>query len=53
VGAFPAGCAFAPRCPMARPSCHSEDPPLLGMGGDRAAACPVVNPVGPTPGKAA
>ncbi|MFC4949125.1 ABC transporter ATP-binding protein [Pseudonocardia sp. GCM10023141] len=46
VGAFPAGCAFAPRCPRARASCHDEDPPLLAAGPDRSAACPVANPAG-------
>ncbi|TNC25142.1 ABC transporter ATP-binding protein [Amycolatopsis alkalitolerans] len=43
VGAFPAGCAFAPRCRQARPSCTHEDPPLVAVAEDRAAACPVVN----------
>ncbi|WP_236796109.1 ABC transporter ATP-binding protein [Amycolatopsis sp. GM8] len=43
VGAFPAGCAFAPRCPQARPSCGHEDPPLVAVAEDRVAACPVVN----------
>ncbi|MBN9110954.1 MAG: ABC transporter ATP-binding protein [Pseudonocardia sp.] len=43
VGAFPAGCAFAPRCPQARPSCHEQDPPLVDVAPDRSAACPVVN----------
>ncbi|WP_036495592.1 ABC transporter ATP-binding protein [Nocardia sp. BMG111209] len=43
VGAFPPGCAFAPRCPQARPSCTEEDPPLLAVAEDRVAACPVVN----------
>ncbi|MFD2416022.1 ABC transporter ATP-binding protein [Amycolatopsis pigmentata] len=43
VGEFPAGCAFAPRCPRALPSCHREDPPLVPVAPDRSAACPVVN----------
>ncbi|MDT7620893.1 MAG: peptide/nickel transport system ATP-binding protein [Pseudonocardiales bacterium] len=53
VGAFPAGCAFAPRCPKARPACRGEDPPLRRVRPDRSAACPVVNPATPTPGRAA
>jgi oligopeptide/dipeptide ABC transporter ATP-binding protein len=44
VGAFPAGCAFAPRCPQARPSCSEDDPPLLAVSDGRSAACPVANP---------
>ncbi|MFI7006397.1 dipeptide/oligopeptide/nickel ABC transporter permease/ATP-binding protein [Streptomyces sp. NPDC050145] len=34
----PAGCAFAPRCPGARPQCHEEAPPLTSTG-TGAAAC--------------
>ncbi|MEV4600579.1 ABC transporter ATP-binding protein [Amycolatopsis sp. NPDC049253] len=44
VGAFPDGCAFAPRCPRARPSCTQADPPLTPVAEGRSAACPVVNP---------
>jgi oligopeptide/dipeptide ABC transporter ATP-binding protein len=47
VGAFPAGCAFALRCPRARPSCAESDPPLVLVDRGRTAACPVVNPAGP------
>jgi oligopeptide/dipeptide ABC transporter ATP-binding protein len=36
------GCPFAPRCPLTRPQCHTERPPLLSIGLDRAAACPIV-----------
>ncbi|MCX4093871.1 ABC transporter ATP-binding protein [Nocardia sp. alder85J] len=43
VGAFPLGCAFAARCPHARRSCGEADPPLVAVGADRVAACPVVN----------
>ena len=53
VGAVPGGCAFALRCPSARPSCHTEDPPLLTVAPGRSAACPVVNPATPTPERAA
>jgi oligopeptide/dipeptide ABC transporter ATP-binding protein len=53
VGAFPSGCAFAPRCPSARSSCVSDDPPLLLVDSDRSAACPVANPVEPQPERVA
>ncbi|MEO8430584.1 MAG: oligopeptide/dipeptide ABC transporter ATP-binding protein [Acidobacteriota bacterium] len=33
------GCAFAPRCPIARPRCAEEAPPLAPVGPGRAAAC--------------
>jgi peptide/nickel transport system ATP-binding protein len=39
------GCAFAPRCPSALPSCSSGRPGLLAVPGrsaSRLAACPVV-----------
>ncbi len=38
-GGDPAGCAFAPRCPIARPRCSDEAPPLASAGPDRAVAC--------------
>ena len=45
-GAAAAGCAFAPRCPMARPVCLQADPPLTEIpshgtvvGSARLAAC--------------
>ncbi|WP_017600488.1 ABC transporter ATP-binding protein [Nocardiopsis lucentensis] len=31
LNAMPAGCSFAPRCPMARQLCHEEEPLLLGV----------------------
>ncbi|UQX02827.1 ABC transporter ATP-binding protein [Streptomyces sp. RerS4] len=37
--AIPPGCAFNPRCPMARPVCRAEVPPLLDVGPDRSSAC--------------
>jgi oligopeptide/dipeptide ABC transporter ATP-binding protein len=44
AGDFPAGCAFAPRCPSATATCTVDDPPLLAVGSGRLAACPVLNP---------
>ena len=36
----PSGCAFHPRCRMARPRCASDDPPLLTIEGTgRSSAC--------------
>ncbi|MFF4577384.1 ABC transporter ATP-binding protein [Streptomyces sp. NPDC001373] len=37
--AIPPGCAFNPRCPMARAACRAEVPPLAGVAPDRASAC--------------
>ncbi len=38
----PAGCAFAPRCPMAQPVCTTESPALRPVG-----AAPAPHPVSP------
>ncbi len=35
----PPGCAFHPRCPIARPRCRIERPPLEARPDGRAAAC--------------
>lgn len=37
----PKGCAFHPRCPMARPKCSEETPELISQGdsGSRCSAC--------------
>ena len=35
----PPGCAFHPRCPIARPRCREETPPLLDFAEGRRAAC--------------
>jgi len=35
----PAGCAFHPRCPLARPQCRDQRPGLLHIGGGRHSAC--------------
>jgi len=35
----PPGCAFHPRCPIARPRCREESPPLFDFSDGRRAAC--------------
>lgn len=35
----PAGCAFHPRCPHARPLCREEEPPLLNINQGHAVRC--------------
>ena len=40
ASSLPEGCAFHPRCTMARESCRSEVPPLKEVGTDHTAACP-------------
>jgi oligopeptide/dipeptide ABC transporter ATP-binding protein len=35
----PPGCAFHPRCPIARPRCREETPPLFVFPAGRRAAC--------------
>ncbi len=35
----PSGCRFHTRCPHAFARCRTDDPPLVGMGSGRAAAC--------------
>ncbi|WP_043265948.1 ABC transporter ATP-binding protein [Streptomyces sp. CT34] len=37
--AIPPGCAFHPRCPLARDICRTDPPPLYEAGPDRASAC--------------
>ncbi|MFE9446984.1 ABC transporter ATP-binding protein [Streptomyces sp. NPDC006739] len=36
---IPPGCAFHPRCPMARDVCRTDEPPLYGVDADRGSAC--------------
>jgi peptide/nickel transport system ATP-binding protein len=35
----PTGCSFHPRCPIARPRCRDESPPLASVADGRLAAC--------------
>ena len=35
----PPGCSFHPRCPIARPRCREESPPLFPLEPGRSAAC--------------
>ncbi len=39
------GCAFAPRCPIARPSCAEIRPPYIEYASGRWAACPYAGDV--------
>ncbi|WP_328396886.1 ABC transporter ATP-binding protein [Streptomyces sp. NBC_00390] len=36
---IPPGCAFNPRCPLARPVCRSDEPPLYEVSEHRRSAC--------------
>ncbi|MEU0332731.1 ABC transporter ATP-binding protein [Streptomyces sp. NPDC006193] len=36
---IPPGCAFHPRCPMARDVCRTEEPPLYEVAAGRGSAC--------------
>ncbi|MGW3110171.1 ABC transporter ATP-binding protein [Streptomyces sp. NPDC001091] len=36
---IPPGCAFHPRCAMARDVCRTDEPPLYRAGSDRVSAC--------------
>ncbi len=39
---LPPGCAFHPRCSLARPSCRERVPELEQVGANHRIACPVV-----------
>ncbi|MFE9609045.1 ABC transporter ATP-binding protein [Streptomyces sp. NPDC006012] len=36
---LPSGCAFHPRCPLARDVCRTDEPPPYSAGQDRTSAC--------------
>ncbi|KUN16175.1 methionine ABC transporter ATP-binding protein [Streptomyces corchorusii] len=36
---IPPGCAFHPRCPMARDVCRTDEPPLYEVSDERGSAC--------------
>jgi len=40
LGDFPAGCRFAPRCPMARAECSAKNPELVEVEAERFVRCP-------------
>jgi peptide/nickel transport system permease protein len=46
LDALPAGCAFAPRCPVADERCRAADPPLERLDGDHLVACWHPQPTG-------
>ena len=46
----PSGCAFHPRCPIARPRCREESPPLSAVLPGRLAACFYPGELSATPG---
>jgi peptide/nickel transport system permease protein len=43
IGSPPPGCAFHPRCPLARDRCRTEIPRLIRRAEGRAVACHVAN----------
>ena len=43
IGDFPAGCRFAPRCPIAKPECSNAVPELLEVEPGRFVRCPFWN----------
>ena len=49
VGGWPAGCRFAPRCPLASARCREADPELAPIGESRAVACWHADQVGRVP----
>jgi peptide/nickel transport system ATP-binding protein len=49
AGGWPAGCPFAPRCPLASTRCRDADPELAAFGEGRAVACWHADQVGRMP----
>ena len=50
---LPAGCSFAPRCPVAIDRCLEDEPPLVQVDANRKAACWLVDPADAEPAAAA
>ncbi|WP_454692509.1 ABC transporter ATP-binding protein [Achromobacter aloeverae] len=46
ITAIPAGCAYAPRCPLRQPACEARRPGLNDIGGEHAVRCLVRAPDG-------
>jgi oligopeptide transport system ATP-binding protein len=44
LDALPAGCRFAPRCPLAFKRCHVEQPALHQLNGKHVASCHLLSP---------
>ena len=44
LSALPTGCPFEPRCGLRVPKCASDLPPLINVGPQHWARCPVANP---------
>jgi oligopeptide/dipeptide ABC transporter ATP-binding protein len=49
LDAMPAGCPFAPRCPVAFDRCATVKPPAYELGDGRRAACLLLEPSHPAP----
>ena len=45
VAAYPAGCRFHPRCPLAMPMCGKQRPPVTALPGGSIVACHLYEPV--------
>jgi peptide/nickel transport system ATP-binding protein len=45
LAALPAGCPFAPRCPLVIDECRTAEPPLIEVGPSHTAACIRTNEV--------
>ena len=43
-GQWPAGCRFAPRCPLVQPTCRERHPSLASSEGERWVRCPITVP---------
>ena len=44
INSLPAGCAFEPRCSYRIQECSRDLPPLINLGSQHFARCPVLNP---------